>query len=90
MDWILALFVGLITGVLFTWFWFSINGKWKTSKDLKSSSAKARKEQIEKALKAKQDAKKSRDAAFRTLTQFILFVLAVIAMGWVIWMFVRL
>ncbi len=90
MEWIIALFVGLIAGSVFTWFWISIRNDWKKSKDLKSSSAKAKKEQIERAQKAKQDAKRSRDTAVSTLFQFLLFVGAVLLLGWVVWMLVQM
>lgn len=90
MDWVVALIVGLVAGSVFTWFWLSIRNDWKKSKDLKSSAAKAHKEQVERAQKAKQDAKRSRDTAFRTVFQFLLFVGALALMGWIIWLLVQL
>ena len=90
MEWLIVLAIGIIIGGIFVWFGISIRDAYKKSKDLRSSSEKAKKAQKEQALKAKQDAQKARDAVMRVLFQVILLVTAGLFVAWLIWVVVQL
>jgi hypothetical protein len=90
MESLIVLAIGVVIGSLFTWFGISIHTAWRKSKDLHSSSIKARKEEKEKALKAKQDAEKARAAGARAIFQVALLVLAVLFVAWLAWLIVQL
>ncbi len=90
MDAFFLIVVGIAIGVLFTLLWGSIRTWWRKSKDLRSSSAKTRKEVHEKSLKAKQDAQKANDAVFRAGLRVLILVLALIAVSWIVWTIVQI
>jgi Na+/glutamate symporter len=89
MEWLIVLVIGVIIGALFAWFGLSIRAAYKHSKDLRSSSERARKAQKDQALKAKQDAKKARDAGARVLVQVMLLVIAIVFVAWLAWTVVQ-
>ena len=89
MEWLIVLVIGVIIGALFAWFGLSIRAAYKRSKDLRSSSEKARKAQKELALKSKQDAQKARDAGARVLAQVMLLVVAIVFVAWLAWTVVQ-
>lgn len=88
MDVFLPLIVGICIGILVTWLWISIRDYWKRSKDFRSSSAKARKEVQEKAMKARLDAQKARSAVLDAGLRVFFLLLAIVAASWLVWMFV--
>jgi uncharacterized ion transporter superfamily protein YfcC len=85
METLLVLLLGVLIGILFTVLWYEIRTWWKRSKDLRSSSVKARKEVQEKSLKARQDAQKANDAVFRAALRVFFLVVALLAASWIIW-----
>lgn len=86
MDGVLLFVVGVAVGVLLTGLYFSMRDYWKRNKDLRSSSAKARKEVQEKAVKARIDAQHARTALFRAGLQVFFLVLVIIFTTWLVWM----
>ena len=90
MEALLLIVVGIIIGVLFTILWNSIRTYWRKSKDLRSSSAKTRKEVQEKSLKAKQDAQKANDAVFRAGLRVFFLVVALIVVSWIVWNIIQI
>jgi hypothetical protein len=85
MEALLLVVVGIFIGVLFTVLWYSMRTYWHRSKELRSASAKARKEMQEKSLKARQDAHKANDAIFRAGLRVFLLVVAIVVASWIIW-----
>lgn len=90
MDALFLIVVGIVIGVLFTLLFVSIRTWWRKSKDLRSSSAKTRKEVHEKSLKAKQDAQKANDAVFSAGLRVLALVLALIAVSWIVWTIIQI
>ena len=90
MDALFLIVVGIAIGVIFTLLFVSIRTWWRKSKDLRSSSAKTRKEVHEKSLKAKQDAQKANDAVFRAGLRVLALVLALIAVSWIVWTIIQI
>ena len=90
MEALLLILVGIIIGILFTLLWNSIRTYWHKSKDLRSASAKARKEMQEKSLKAKQDAHKANDAIFRAGLRVFFLVLALVVVSWIVWTIIQI
>jgi uncharacterized protein YpmB len=90
MESLLLIVIGIIIGVLFTILWYSMQSYWRKSKDLRSASAKARKEVQEKSLKAKQDAHKANDAVFRAGLRVFFLVLALVVVSWVVWNIIQI
>lgn len=85
MDAFLTLFVGIAVGVLLMWLYYSIREYWKKSKELRSSSVKARNEVREKNMKARLDAQKARAAVLDAGLRVFFLVLTIVAATWVIW-----
>ena len=85
MEWVVVLAIGIVLGSMFTWFGLSLRATWKRNKDLESSIVKTRKEQREKAMKAKADSKKIRAERFRFVMQIVVFVLAVLFVSWLVY-----
>ena len=90
MDALFLIVVGIAIGVIFTLLFGSIRTWWRKSKDLRSSSAKTRKEVHEKSLKAKQDAQKANDAVFSAGLRVLALVLALIAVSWIVWTIIQI
>ena len=90
MDALFLIVVGIAIGVIFTLLFGSIRTWWRKSKDLRSSSAKTRKEVHEKSLKAKQDAQKANDAVFSAGLRVLALVLAIIAVSWIVWTIIQI
>jgi uncharacterized ion transporter superfamily protein YfcC len=90
MEALFLILIGIIIGVLFTMLWYSMQTYWRKSKDLRSSSVKARKEVQEKSLKAKQDAHRANDAVFRAGLRVLFLVLALIVISWVVWSIIQI
>jgi Mg2+/citrate symporter len=90
MEALALIVVGIIIGILFTLLWMSIRTWWRKSKDLRSSSVKARKEVQEKSLKAKQDAHKANDAIFRAVMRVFFLVLALVVVSWIVWTIIQI
>ena len=91
MEALLLIVVGIIIGVLFTMLWSSIRTWWRKSKDLRSSSAKTRKEVQEKSLKAKQDAHKANDADLSCCAARRWFsCLPSIVVIWIVWTIIQM
>ncbi len=90
MEALLLIVVGIVIGILFTLLWTSIRTWWHKSKDLRSSSVKARKEVQEKSLKAKQDAHKANDAIFRAVLRVFFLVLALVVVSWIVWTIIQI
>ena len=90
MEALLLIVVGIIIGILFTILWNSIRAYWRKSKDLRTSSAKTRKEVHEKSLKAKQDAQKANDAVFRAGLRVFFLVIALIVVSWIVWNIIQI
>ena len=90
MDALFLIVVGIAIGVIFTLLFVSIRTWWRKSKDLRSSSAKTRKEVHEKSLKAKQDAQKANDAVFSAGLRVLALVLALIAVSWIVWTIIQI
>jgi uncharacterized ion transporter superfamily protein YfcC len=85
MEGLLLVVVGILIGVLFTVLWYSMRTYWRRSKELRSASAKARKEMKEKSLKAQQDAHNANDAIFRAGLRIFFLVVAIVVATWIIW-----
>ncbi len=85
MEWFFVFALGTLTGSIVTWLLISINNYWKRSKQLSASSAKIRKENIERAKKAKVDAAQARRAVVGSVFRSILLVVSVGFVGWAIW-----
>ncbi len=90
MEALSLILLGVIIGILFTLLWNSIRAYWHRSKDLRSSSAKTRKEVHEKSLKAKQDAHKANDAIFRAVLRVFFLVLALVVVSWIVWTIIQI
>lgn len=90
MEALSLILLGVIIGILFTLLWNSIRAYWHRSKDLRSSSAKTRKEVHEKSLKAKQDAHKANDAIFRAVMRVFFLVLALVVVSWIVWTIIQI
>jgi hypothetical protein len=90
MEALFLILLGVIIGILFTLLWNSIRAYWHRSKDLRSSSAKTRKEVHEKSLKAKQDAHKANDAIFRAGLRVFFLVLALVVVSWIVWTIIQI
>ncbi len=84
------LVAGMLIGVVFTALWVSMRTSWQKSKDLRSASAKARKEMQEKSLKARVDAQKSRGALWRASLRVFFLVVAIVVTSWLLWNFILL
>ena len=85
MDAFLTLFVGIAVGVLMMWLYYSMRDYWKKSKDLRSSSVRARKEVQEKNMKARLDAQKARAAVLDAGLRVFFLVITIVVATWVIW-----
>jgi hypothetical protein len=85
MEALLLVVVGILIGVLFTVLWYSMRSYWHRSKELRSASAKARKEMQEKSLKARQDSQKANDAIFRAGLRVFVLVVALVVVSWIVW-----
>jgi hypothetical protein len=90
MDGVLFLVVGIALGILLMWLYISMRDYWKRNKDLRSSSAKARKEVQEKALKARLDAQNARTALFKAALRVFFLVMAIVVTTWLVWMIVMI
>ena len=90
MEGFFTLLIGMAIGVILMWLYVSIREYWKQSKDLRSSSAKARKEVQEKALKARLDAQRARSAVLDAGLRVFVLVLAIVVATWAIWMIAML
>lgn len=87
MDWLIFLVIGILVGSIFTWFTITLRTSWKRGKDLRSSVVKTRKEQQEKAIKAKLDAKKARKEILNFGMLVVLVVIAGLIVAMLFWYF---
>jgi len=85
MDVFITLFVGIAVGVLLMGVYYSMRDYWRKSKELRSASAKARKEMQEKSMKARLDAQKARTAVLDAGLRVFVLVLIIVVGIWVIW-----
>ena len=90
MDGFFILGIGIAIGVFVTWLYNSITDYWSKSKELRSSSAKARKEVQEKALKARLDAQKARSAVLDAGLRVFFLLLAIAVTSLAVWMIASL
>lgn len=90
MEGFFTLLVGIAIGGLLMWLNYSIREYWKQSKDLRSSSAKARKEVQEKQIKARVDAQKARGAVFGAGLRVFFLVSAIVFTSFAIWLIANL
>ena len=89
MDYGLTFVAGILTGWLMTWFWFATRGRWRQSKELRAAAAKTRKENAERAAKAKQQQRTAYGEAVRTVVEVIIVIAVIGAATWFLWAFAR-
>ena len=90
MDAVLFFVAGVALGILLMGLYVSMRDYWKRNKDLRSSSAKARKEVQEKAIKARVDAQNARTALYKASLRVLFLVTAIVIATWFVWMIITL
>ena len=88
MEILLVFGIGAICGSVLTWAIIEIRGQYKRSRDLEAAVAKARKEIGEKSKKAREDKRKARSTAVRSVLFSILLGAAAIFLFWLATMIV--
>ena len=82
MDTLLVFGSGLVVGAVLAWVVIEINGQFKKSRELDAAAAKARKEITENSKKARDDKRKARATAVRSVLLSILLGAVAIFLLW--------
>ena len=82
---LLILAVGILTGWFFTWYYFSVRNRWRSSRGMRAASEKMLKENADRAKKAKEQSKQAYGGFVRLVTELVLFVVAVVVIAWLVW-----
>lgn len=82
---LLILVIGILVGWLFTWYFFSIRNRYRSSRGMRQASEKMLKENADRAKKAKEQSKQAYGGFLRLVTELVVFVAVVVALAWVVW-----
>jgi hypothetical protein len=82
MDMLLVFGSGLVAGAVLAWVVIEISGQFKRSRELEAAAAKARKEISEKSKKAREDKRKARSTAARSVLFSILLGAVALFLLW--------
>jgi Flp pilus assembly protein TadB len=77
--------LGLLVGWFFTWYYFNIRHRWRSSRGMHQQSEKVLKENADRAKKAREQSKQAYGGFVRLFTELVLFVVAVVVMAWMVW-----